>query len=229
MEDTTILSDQKQYTGSKGIQLIAYAFSIVLHPIFMTLYGVMLLFVYTDFQYIFFSQFSKFFIPTFIFSFIIPTSSTYLFGKIGYITNFDLTKQKDRFLPMLVPFMSYSMLIYYFHRAGLYSWFLALLAVPVVLLVLCGIITLYRRISIYMVGIGGLIGSVFSVCYNIKGQNPYLLFVILIIFAGILGSCRLLLNKSTPLQVLSGFMLGLVISYLVVFIGAYYPIFLILY
>lgn len=79
-----------------------------------------------------------------------------------------------------------------------------------------------------MAGMGGLIGTVFSVCYNIKGQNPYILFIILIILVGALGVSRIILKRHTPAQVYAGFILGLVISYTAVFIGGYYPIILLL-
>ena len=212
----------------KDEPLAARIISIVLHPLFMAIYGVALLFIYTDFKYIFASQFSKFMIPVVIFSCLIPAASIYFFKRTGYITDYSLNRKEERFLPFLVTFLSYSVLFFYFLKAGLYTWFLATLLVPLILLIVCGIINYRWKISAHMAGIGGLLGCVFSVCYNIKGQNPYILFIILIILVGALGVSRIILKRHTPAQVYIGFLVGLFISYVAVFIGGYYPIILLL-
>ena len=79
-----------------------------------------------------------------------------------------------------------------------------------------------------MMGIGGLIGCTLSVCYNIKGLNPFVLFIILFILAGCLGVSRLVLKRHTPAQVYIGFLVGFVISYLCVWIGTYWGFILLL-
>ena len=76
--------------------------------------------------------------------------------------------------------------------------------------------------------IGGMIGCILSVCYNIKGLNLPVLFMILFILAGCLGVSRLMLNKSTPAQVYVGFLVGSVVSYLWVYIGTYWSLILFL-
>lgn len=204
--------------------LLARIFSVVLHPLFMAIYGVGLLFIYTDFKYIYGSQFSKFIIPVAIFSCLIPMLCLYLFWRTGYVTDFALKKKEERFLPFLTTFFSYSILFYYFFKAGLTIWFLAILLVPLLLLIICAVINSYWKISAHMVGIGSLLGSIFSVCYNIKGQNPYGLFIILIILVGVLGVARLILRRHTPAQVYVGFLVGLVVSYFAVFVGGYFPL-----
>ncbi len=213
---------EEQPTAS--LLLLARIFSVVLHPLFMAIYGISLLFIYTDFKYIYGSQFSKFIIPVAIFSCFIPMLCIYLFWRTGYVTDFSLKKKEERFLPFLTTFFSYSVLFYYFFKAGLAIWFLAILLVPLLLLVICGIVNSYWKISAHMAGIGGLLGSIFSVCYNIKGQNPYGLFIILIILVGVLGVSRLILRRHTPAQVYVGFLVGLVVSYFAVFVGGYFPL-----
>lgn len=203
--------------------------SAVLHPFLMTTYAVALLFVYTDFRYILTNHFSGIILRVIFFSCIIPLLSIYFYKKGGFISSLSLDKKGERLLPLLTIFLSYSLLFFAFYMGELYTWFLGLLFVPIVLLAMCSLISNYWRISVYMVGIGALLGSVLSVAYNIKLQNPYDIFIILIILAGILGASRLALNKNTPAQVYVGFLLGLVVSYLTIFIAWYFPILYILY
>lgn len=228
MRENTDSIDITEDVDNIGGSKIASFISILLHPLFITFYGILLLFVYTDFQYIFARHFAWFMIPVFIFSCLIPALSIFLLKKAGYISNYGLDRKEERLLPFLITFMSYLVLYFYFYKAGLYNWFLSVLLVPLILLLIVGTVNLYWKISAHMTSIGALLGTVFSVSYNIKGLNPYGLFIILIILAGALGVSRLVLRKHTPAQVYIGFLIGLVVSYLTIFIVSYYPILIIL-
>ncbi len=202
--------------------LIPRIISIVLHPIFMGVYGVALLFLYTDFNLLFAGQFLRFIAPVFFLTCFVPLSSMYFMKRAGLIKDYELTDKRDRFLPYFTVFFAYGLLIYYYSSAGLYIWFLSTLAAPLVLIVIAAVINVYWKISAHMIGIGGLIGSTLSVCYHVKGLNPFVLFIILFILAGCLGVSRLMLRRHTPGQVYAGFVLGLVVSYICVWIGAYW-------
>jgi membrane-associated phospholipid phosphatase len=204
--------------------LLARIISIILHPFFMGVYGVSLLFLYTDFRLIFAGQFMRFITPVFFLTCVIPASSIYFLRKAGLIKDYDLKSRNDRLIPYVVAFCSYCLLIYYFVSAGLYAWFIGALSAPLVLIVIAAITTKYWKISAYMMVIGGLIGCTLSVCYNVKGLNPFILFIILFILAGCLGVSRLMLQRHTPGQVYTGFLVGLIVSYLCVLIGAYWGV-----
>ena len=195
----------------------------------MTTYGVALLFVYTDFKYIFDNQFLGFMMRVIFFSCIIPLVSVYFYKRGGFITSLSADKRGERMLPLFTAFLSYSFLFFIFYKGSLYTWFLGLLLVPLILLAVYSLISNYWNISLHMIGIGGLLGSVFSVAYNIKLQNPYEIFIILLILAGILGVSRLVLKRNTSSQVYTGFLLGFAVSYLTIFIAWYFPILYILY
>jgi hypothetical protein len=194
--------------------------SFVLNPLFMVIYTVIIIFVYTDFKFLFANQFIRFISPVIFFSCIIPATGIYFLRRANIIKNYDLDNRNEWVLPITVFFVSYSLLFYYFFSAKLFIWFLSVMLTPLILLVIYVIISRFWRISAYMTGIGGLIGCILSVCYHIKGLNLPVLFSILIILAGCLGVSRLMLNRSTPAQVYAGFSAGIVISCLCVYAGA---------
>ena len=202
--------------------ILARTFSIILHPLFMVLYAVILLFIHTDFKFLFANQFIQFMAPVLFFSCIIPASGIYFLRISGIIQNYRLNNRNEWLLPFSIFFLSYGLLFYYFFSAKLYIWFLAVVAIPVILLIIYTVISRFWNISAYMMGIGGLIGCIMSVCYHIKGLNLYISFIILFILAGCLGVSRLAMNRSTPAQVYIGFLIGIIISYLTVYIGAYW-------
>lgn len=223
MEETSIETPTLLYEHQRENEpLLAQIISTVLHPFFMGVYGVALLFFYSDFNFIFSGQFIRFMAPVIFLSCVVPASSIYFLKKAGLIQNYDLSERNGKFIPYLVTFFAYCLLIYYFYTAKLFIWFLAVLAVPLLLTVIAAAINIYWSISVHMMGIGGLIGTTLSVCYNIKGLNPFVLFIILFILAGCLGVSRLILKRSTPAQIYIGFLVGLTVSYLCVWFGTYW-------
>lgn len=204
--------------------ILAGLVSIILHPVFMNIYGVALLFLYTDYRYLYNNQVSKFMYPVFIFSCIIPVIGIYLLKKGGYISSYSLDNKHERGLPFLMAFFGYLCQYIYFYNANLSFWFLSILMIPVVLVVICYFINKYWKISIHMASMGALVGSTLSICYNVKGENPFLLFIILFLLAGCLGTARLYNRKHTPPQVYFGFLVGFFVSYLTILLTVFFII-----
>lgn len=202
--------------------------SFVLNPVFMVIYSIAIIFLSTDFTFLFANQFIRFMTPVIFFSCIIPVSGIYFLRLTHVIKDYHLDNKSEWILPLSVFFLSYALLFYYFFSAKLYIWFLAVILTPLILLLIYAIISRFWKISAYMMAIGGMIGCILSVCYNIKGLNLPVLFMILFILAGCLGVSRLMLNRSTPAQVYVGFLIGSVVSYLWVYIGTYWSLILFL-
>lgn len=198
---------------------VARIFSIVLHPFLMTFYSIALLFAYTSFYDVYAGSVSRILFSVLLFTSIIPTVFLMLIKNLKIIPDYSLSFPRDRVLPYLMCFFSNSMLLYYFYISHMYFWFLGLVAAPAMVILIGFIINLFWKISAHMLGIGALIGSTLSVCYNVKGLNPFILFIILFIFAGCLGVSRLYLKKSNPKQVYIGFTTGLIVSFCTVWLG----------
>lgn len=214
---------QFSYTPPKKKEpLLANIISTIFHPLFMGIYGVALLFIFTDFNIIFSGQFVRFMIPVVFLTCIVPASGIYFLNRGGFMNNCDPSHKKNWFVPYLLAVCSYGLLFYYFASANLYTWFLGMLVTPIILIIIGGIVSRYWKISIRMMGMGALIGSTFSVCYNVKGLNPFILFIILFILAGCLGVSRLILQRNTPAQVYTSFLIGLIVSYICVLAGAFW-------
>ena len=192
---------------------IAHTFSIVFHPLLITFYSIAALYAYTSFYDVYSHDVLRIFITVILFSAVIPAAFLILLKKLGFIKSYALIDKEERFFPYLMAFFSNSMLIYYFYTSNMYFWFLGLIAAPTLSIFAGFIINLFWKISAHMLGIGSFIGGMFSICFNVKGLNPFILFIILIIFAGCLGVSRLHLKRNTPAQVYAGFIIGFVISF----------------
>ena len=80
------------------------------------------------------------------------------------------------------------------------------------------LISLKWKISIHMMGIGGLTGAIISISWHL-GVDMKAVWMGLILCGGLIGFARLELNKHTPAQVYSGFFIGLIVASSVLMLG----------
>lgn len=198
---------------------IAHIISSVFQPLLMPIYGVALLFIYTYFRIMYVQQFWFVMLPVLLFSFAVPAILIYLLYKLGLVSDLSLKIRKERLLPYLITLLSYSVMIFYYYKMGMPKWFLMQMSAPVIIMVIAIIITLKWKISAHMFGIGGLIGGAMAVSYFVEIANPYFMFMGLFLIAGLVGTSRLILRRHTLAQVIAGFFLGLIVSFVFVWIG----------
>jgi len=192
--------------------------SILFHPMLMPLLGII---------FIFYSGSYISFLPGNVKRIIIlvigantlalPLMMMPLFMQFGVVKSLAMESNRERLLPLAFTLIPYILSVY----------FLAKLPIPVVIPVFmlgaslviasCLIISYWWKISIHMIGIGGLVG--FIIAFSIRMSTdvlPYLLLSILI--ASLLASARLKAKSHNPIQVYSGFGLGFLIMLIVVLI-----------
>ncbi|MDR1517933.1 MAG: hypothetical protein LBS52_07570 [Dysgonamonadaceae bacterium] len=202
------------------MKIIAHVISTVFQPLLMSFYSVVLLFIYTYFGLVFFVRFVPIVLPALLFSFAVPAIAIFLLYKFRLISDLSLKRRGERFRPYVVTLLSNGFMIYYYYNMGMPRWFLMLAASAVAVMLAAIIITLWWKISAHLFGIGSVIGGAMSVCYFVEQANPYFMFMGLFIIAGLIGTSRLILRRHTPLQVYAGFLLGFIISFTFVWIGA---------
>ena len=188
--------------------------SSVFQPLLMPIYSILLLFVYTHFKLLFANQFWVIMTPVILFSFVIPGILIYVVYKLKLISDLSLKIRKERFIPYTIVLVSYLIMIFYYYRIGMPSWFLMLAASSIAVILIAIFITIWWKISAHMFGVGGLLGGVMSVSYFIEKSNPFYLFMAIFLIAGLVGASRLILRRHTFGQVVAGFFLGFVISFL---------------
>ncbi|WP_352423658.1 hypothetical protein [Proteiniphilum sp.] len=188
----------------------------------MPIYAVMLLFVYTYFGTHYLQQFWLIITPVALFSFAIPAILIFVLFKMGIISDLSLKIRSERIYPYVITLISYSVMIFFYYRMRMPTWFLMVMVSTVAIMMVAILITLKWKISAHMFGIGGLIGGAMSVSYFVEHSNPYFMFMGLFIIAGLVGTSRLILKRHTLAQVIAGFLLGFCLSFVFVWIGARY-------
>jgi hypothetical protein len=185
----------------------------------MPTFGVMLLFIYTSFGIQHKQQFWQIVTPAVAFSFALPAMLIYILYRLKVVSDLALTIRRERFYPYIITLVSYSAMILFYSRMNMPRWFMMLMIAMVLIMGIAILITLLWKISAHMIGIGGLIGGAMSVSYFVEQSNPYWMFMGLFILAGMVGASRLILKRHTLPQVIAGFLLGSVVSFIFVWIG----------
>lgn len=196
--------------------------SSVFQPLLMPVYSILLLFVFTHFKLLYANQFWTIMMPAILFSFVIPGILIFIVYRLRLISDLSLKVRKERFIPYTIVLVSYLIMIFYYYRIGMPWWFLMLAASSIAVILIAIFITIWWKISAHMFGIGGLLGGVMSVSYFIEKSNPYQLFMVLFVIAGLVGVSRLKLQRHTLGQVIGGFILGLIIAILSVRTGTHF-------
>ena len=148
------------------------------------------------------------------FTILTPTITIFLFRKINGFARQELSERKKRYVPILLTIISYVFCLLMMRKLNIPWYMTGLIFVSLVISIICILVNLKWKLSEHMAGMGGIIGGLvsFSALFS---YNPVVWLCLFILIAGILGSARIVLGHHTLGEVLSGFVVGLVCSFLI--------------
>ena len=148
------------------------------------------------------------------FTILTPTITIFLFRKINGFARQELSERKKRYVPILLTIISYVFCLLMMRKLNIPWYMTGIIFVSLVISIICILVNLKWKLSEHMAGMGGIIGGLvsFSVLFS---YNPVVWLCLFILIAGILGSARIVLGHHTLGEVLSGFVVGLVCSFLI--------------
>ena len=198
---------------------IAKVISVILHPMFMPVYGILILFNSGTFlSYLPRTVKNIVLIIIAVNTIILPLSVIPLYLSQKVIKSIHMVTSRERIIPLVMNSLFFYLGYYLLNRLQvpelIKMYVLASFSVVVVTL----LVSLKWKISIHMIGIGGLTGAIISISWNL-GVDMKAVWMGLILCSGLIGFARLELNKHTPAQVYSGFFIGLLVAGGVLMIG----------
>ncbi|HEY6160092.1 MAG TPA: hypothetical protein VI112_02685 [Bacteroidia bacterium] len=187
-------------------KIISYLF----HPLLMPTYG-LLLYFWVDSSAAYFMKADLRWIligMTFSFTFFLPLLNTLILLRARYIQSIHMHTRQERRVPLLVTALFYMAEYWLLHDRDVPQTLKLFILCATIAIVCTVVINLFWKISAHMVGIGGVCGAMFVLCYLLQFQGGALLMAGLLLLAGIIGSARLQLGEHHPLEVFAGFLLG---------------------
>jgi hypothetical protein len=194
---------------------IAHFLSVILHPVLMPTYALLLIFqlnTYLSYTTTPQSKIALYIVVVFN-TLIMPVVISYLLITKGYIRSFEMQRRQERIIPF-VSNLALMLIAYYMMRQlALPRIFYLLLLGAAASVVIAILINIKWKISIHMIGIGGIAGL-------FCGLSSFLLvdlripILITIVIAGVLGTARLSLRAHHPWEIYAGFFVGFLCEYL---------------
>ena len=147
--------------------------------------------------------FSLVFITTFLF----PLLIILIMKRRGVINSLQMELKEERVYPFIVTIIFYFLAYYTLKKVQISEVYHLFLIGSTILVVFSLLINFISKISIHMVGIGGLTGALTGISIRVNLEVVVLISVFLLL-AGIIGYARLNLAAHRPIQIYVGFLFG---------------------
>ncbi len=202
--------------------------SFIFHPMLLTTYAVILIFMLPTFLSLYPYNYKKAVVLIiFTATFISPLLVMLILLNLRKIKSLHLVDRKERIFPFVISLVLYiSAYIITLRFPGGTPFFISsFVLLTTVLMFILLLITFKFKVSVHMAGIGGFIGWFYifflrlnlpEVLYVFNGFHflTVYFFAALFIVAGLVASSRLLLKAHNPIQIISGFLIGLTVGLL---------------
>lgn len=203
------------------MRIASQVISVVLHPLVMPTYA--LFCYYSIFPMI--AQFSEaqlFFqilLRVLVFTLFLPLMSVLVMMRFGKVSTVFIEEKRERSWPLLLASGIYLFTYYAILNSSRVPAFIQLFILGAAgAMILALLINLKWKISLHMIGIGGMCGAMTAIYYFMQEGDPLWLCLWFIV-AGALGTARLLLASHTSLQILAGFVLGFAAEFSLAFLA----------
>ncbi|MGE0078550.1 MAG: hypothetical protein AB7S48_11870 [Bacteroidales bacterium] len=192
---------------------LASVLSVIFHPFLVTLYSFLLIF--SSGSYISFLPSSiKLVIMMVVLlnTFLIPIISLVIIKRLGLIKSFYLEKHRERIIPIVITSIPYFFTLYLLAKLPVPHILVRIIESGIIILLVAAIVSYWWKISLHLMGIGGLTGFLFACTYN-NYFNAIPFIVIALMVSGLLASARLSNGDHKPSQVYLGFFTGVCIVF----------------
>ena len=191
-------------------------FSYLFHPIFISVFAVIFYFFVSSGYYNYESIY-LYVIQTLIISVFIPLAVFYLLVNLKKIDSIMVTNVSQRKIPLFLQILLFGSLIYksftlqtipelyFFFLGSMISSFIALLMV-----------FFHRKVSLHMLGIASFTIFAFFCSIHFGFKGIYSVFFLLLA-NGFVASSRLFMKAHTPLELLLGYVIGIIPQLLLLF------------
>jgi membrane-associated phospholipid phosphatase len=192
--------------GQKTAKII----SILFHPLLIPTYAILILFN-TDSHYLHVLPNNyKLLLLAFVslFTFFLPAIAMFFMVKLRIVDSLEMNAKKERSIPLVVVALFFYGTYHLLRQIPVNSVFTIFMLGATLLVLFSLLINYFYKISIHMMALGGLLGTMLGYSFLIHQDIRIYLYLIILV-TGITGTSRLRLNAHTPSQVYSGFLLGL--------------------
>ena len=193
-------------------RLFARGISVVMHPLLMPLYGALALFYGNTLWAVATPRLKTFFVMMVLLNaLIVPGVCITALILLKYMGNFATASHRERVIPLTVVALCYVACLYILADISIAFLFNRFIMAALAGTLAALIFSYFWKISVYMIGAGGVFGLLLLL--SVSGFGAVLtLLVLFTLLSGLLASARLYMGYHTPAQIGVGFLVGVVVS-----------------
>ncbi len=197
------------------LKILSKTVSYLLHPALMPIIGIFIIFTSTHLMLLPIQGKIAILKVVAVCTILLPLSVLPLMYYHKRISNIEVSARNERLLPVFISVVFYFTAYYALSKMGAPRIINQFILSAFVSLALAGIIHFKWKISLHMIGMGGLIALVSAISFLYKTPIQFYL-VSLILLTGVSGSARLYLEEHTQEQIYSGFLVGFVTTFSII-------------
>ncbi len=188
---------------------IAKTISVLFHPLLIPTYTMLIMFNLDVYFSMLIPDPAKWRLLILIFSltFLLPSFITVILLKRKVIGSLEMKNRDERVFPILITALFFYLTYFLFKKLELAAVFNYFALGATLLVIIALLINFFYKISIHMLALGGMFGSLTGISFIFLIDLPILLILIIFI-SGITGYARLRLGHHKPSQVYTGFLSG---------------------
>ena len=145
---------------------------------------------------------------------VLPMATIAVFHNFKIIKDKRMIKREERLFPYIAGVLFYLAAVWYLAYTHEPQWLIMYFVGATASCLISAIVNMKWKISVHMAGMGGVLALLWQLnAMSLQVISPvWMMFYILVAIGlcGVLGTARMLLKRHTPLQVLAGFLNGLV-------------------
>jgi len=195
---------------------VAKIISVILFPLFFPSYAILVLFYYNNFNAFQIPLNAKFMVFTIIFitTSIFPLLFIFMMKKRGMIKSIQMETREERIFPLIITIILFFIAYHMLKDIEVLSLFIYFLIGSTILLLITLLINFFTKISIHMIGVGGMTGALVGLSMRMNA-DIMVLIILSIFLSGLTGYARLKLKAHNQSQIYSGFFCGLLVMILI--------------
>lgn len=196
----------------KNIILTARVLSMIFTPFYLPLVGLMALFVFSYMNLLPWQYKLMVLGLVYIFTILLPSIFIHLYRRYQGWDLIELGTRERRMVPYVISILCYFGCYYLMTMLHIPSFMARILLAALLIQIVCAVINVWWKISTHSAAIGGVAGAIVAFSFLFSFNPNWWLCVVLVI-AGMVGSSRIILRQHSLAQVLTGFLVGLVLGF----------------
>ena len=193
----------------KTIILAARVVSLVFTPFYLPILGLIALFTLSYLRQMPWPYKFQVLTMVYLFTVLLPTVLIHLYRRYQGWTLIQLGNKERRMVPYVISILCYFACAYWMDYLHIPHFMSNIVTAALFIQIVCALINVWWKISAHRAAIGGVAGALF-VFAEVFGFNPVWWHCLVFVVAGILGTSRMILRQHTLLQVVAGFLVGIV-------------------